>query len=98
MVKNVGKEKTRNKTVLLDDVTLTGKLWSKGAFKRIYVTAHIPACVGSKAREVDLGHYILNSMRDDYEIDENIDYDWYFMDKEIMKKNMPTIIEALKNW
>lgn len=87
-----------NNTVLLGDVTLTGKLWSKGAFKRIYVTAHIPHSNTTKAKDVDIGYYILNSERDDYEIDENIDYDWYFMDEEIMKKNMPAIIEALKNW
>lgn len=87
-----------NKTVLLDDVTLTGKLWSKGAFKRIYVTAHISETNTTKAKDVDLGYYILNTMKDDYAIDENIDYDWYFMDEEIMKKNMPAIIEALKNW
>ena len=82
---------------MLDGITLTGKLWSKGAFKRIYVTAHIPETTASKASEEDLGYYILDTMRDDYEIDENIDYSWYFMDEEIMKKNMPAIIEALKN-
>jgi len=87
-----------NNTVLLDDVTLTGKLWSKGAFKNIYVTAHIPATITTKARDVDIGYYILNTMKDDYEIDENIDYGWYFMDEETMKKNIPAIIEALKNW
>ena len=87
-----------NNTVQLDEVTLTGKLWSKGAYKRIYVTSHIPKTNTTKARDVELGYYILNSMRDGYEIDENIDYDWYFMDKEIMQKNMPAIIEALKNW
>ena len=87
-----------NNTVLLDDVKLTGKLWSKGAFKRIYVTAHIPETNSSESKDVDVGYYILNTMKDDYAIDENIDYDWYFMDEEIMKKNMPAIIEALKNW
>lgn len=87
-----------NKTVQLDDVVLTGKLWSKGAFKRIYVTAHIPETTTSKAQNIDLGYYILNTARNDYAIDENIDYDWHFMDEEIMKKNMPAIIEALKNW
>ena len=87
-----------NNTVLLDDVKLTGKLWSKGAFKHIYVTAHIPETITTEARVVDMGYYILNSERDDYEIDENINYDWYFMDEETMKKNMPAIIEALKNW
>ena len=87
-----------NKTVQLDDVILTGKLWSKGAFKRVYVTAHISKTITTKAREEDLGYYILNSARDDYQIDENIDYDWYFMDEKILKKNMPAIIEAVKNW
>lgn len=85
-------------TVQLDDVKLTGKLWSKGTFKHIYVTAHIPETTTSKAQKIDLGYYILNSARDDYEIDENIDYSWYFMDEKILKKNMPAIIEALKNW
>ena len=87
-----------DKTVLLDDVTLTGKLWSKGAFKRIYVTAHIPETNTTKAKDVDIGYYILNTMKDDYTIDENIDYDWYFMNEKIMKENMPAIIEVLKNW
>ena len=85
-------------TVQLDDVNLTGKLWSKGSFKRVYVRAIIPQTTTSKAREVNLGYYNLNSPSDDYEIDENIDYDWYFMDEKILKKNMPAIIEALKNW
>jgi len=87
-----------NNKVLLDDVILTGKVWSKGAFKRIYVTAHIPETITTKARDVDLGYYILNSLRDEYEIDEQIDYDWDFMDEALMKDNMPAIIEALKNW
>ena len=86
-----------NNTVWINGVKLTGKLWSKGAFKRVYVTAHIPETPQTEARVIDLGHYILNSERDDYVIDENIDYSWYFMDEEIMKKNMPAIIEALKN-
>ena len=89
-----------NNTVWINGVKLTGKLWSKGAFKRVYVTAHIPETNTTEARIIDLGYYILNSMRDggDYAIDENINYGWYFMDEEIMKKNMPAIIEALKNW
>ena len=83
---------------MLDGVKLTGKLWNKGVFKRVYVTAHIPQTDTTEAKDVDIGYYILNTMRDDYTIDENIDYDWYFMGEEIMKKNMPAIIEALKNW